>query len=70
MVKGRVLEDTQLKGASTDEGTEKLKWNLEMPCYVGRGRGVQEDTPPSTHKQGVRIVSIPLKVGYAFKISQ
>lgn len=45
MVKVRVLDDIQdtWKKPAQDEGTEKLKGNLEMPCHVGLGRGVQED---------------------------
>lgn len=45
MVKVRALEDTQdtQKKPTQDEGTEKLKGSLEMPCHVGLARGVQED---------------------------
>lgn len=55
MVKVRALEDTQdtQKKPTQDEGTEKLKGSLEMPCHVGLARGIQEDafwTPSFTIK--------------------
>lgn len=44
MVKVRVLDDIQDTWKKPqDEGTEKLKESLEMPCHIGLGRGVQED---------------------------